>query len=213
MFTAKTLAALLAAASSAVAVPSYYSSTNTTSYQGSSSAPAASTPTYNSGASKVAPVDSSVVTHRVTAGFNGLNFEPNNIVANVGEIVEVKFLPKNHSFAQSSFGEPCKPLTDDSGNEIGFFAGFDFVTADGKLAPDVFQIEITDTNPIWFYCPQTDGNHCQMGMAGVINQDFSSDNTLAKYIAAAALTGTSVVPSTIQGGQEFINPNPLSGFP
>ncbi len=161
----------------------------------------------------MAPVDPNVVTHRVTAGFNGFNFEPKNIVANVGEIVEIKFLPKNHSIAQSSFGEPCKPLTDAAGNEVGFFAGFDFVTADGKLAQDVFQIEVKDTKPVWFYCPQTVDNHCQMGMAGVINQDFSSDNTLDKYIAAAALTGTSIVPSTIQGGQEFINPNPLSGFP
>jgi plastocyanin len=70
------------------------------------------------------------VTHTVVAGFNGLNYEPNNIVANPGDIVEWHFLAKNHSVAQSSFAEPCKPLNIDQGSQ-GFFSGFNFVTAPG----------------------------------------------------------------------------------
>ena len=103
------------------------------------------------------------VTHSVTAGLNGLDFDPNNVVANLGDIVEFLFLPKNHSVAQASFAQPCVPESDTS-----FFSGF-MPTADG-LAPDVFQIVVEDTQPIWYYCAQTDGSHCQNGMVGVINQ-------------------------------------------
>ncbi|KAJ0100735.1 hypothetical protein J7T55_000105 [Diaporthe amygdali] len=46
------------------------------------------------------------------------------------------------------------------------------------------------------YCAQTIGNHCQKGMAGVINQDFDSPNTLAAYKAKAAATNSSLVPLT-----------------
>ncbi len=147
------------------------------------------------------------VTHSVVAGLGGLHFDPDNVVAQVGDVVEWHFLPANHTVAQSSFGEPCKPL--DTG--AGFFAGFQ-PTASGQ-APDVFQIVVEDTKPVWYYCAQTKGNHCQAGMAGVINQNFDSQtNTLAAYKAAAALTGVSEIPPVVQGGKVIPNPNPLGGF-
>ncbi|OAA59893.1 extracellular serine-rich protein [Niveomyces insectorum RCEF 264] len=151
------------------------------------------------------------VTHTVVAGLGGaLVFDPNNVVAEVGDIVEWHYLPKNHSVAQSSFGSPCQPLADANGNAVGFFSGFQ-PTAEGQ-APDVFQIVVENTNPTWYYCAQTVGNHCQKGMAGVINQNFDSANTLAAYEAAAALTGVSGVPPVVQGGAVIANPNPLGGF-
>lgn len=147
------------------------------------------------------------VTHSVVAGLGGaLVFDPDNVVAEVGDVVEWHYLPKNHSTAQSSFGSPCQPLN--TGN--GFFSGFP-ATASGQ-APDVFQIVVETTDPIWYYCAQTVGNHCQNGMAGVINQNFDSANTLAAYKAAAALTGTSGVPPVVQGGVVIPNPNPNGGF-
>ncbi|CAK7242775.1 MAG: hypothetical protein STHCBS139747_004276 [Sporothrix thermara] len=150
--------------------------------------------------------NSPAVTHTVVAGLGGLHFDPDNVVANVGDIVEWHYLPANHSVAQSSFAEPCKPLS--SGD--GFFSGFQ-PTASGQ-APDVFQIVIRDTNPIWYYCAQTKGNHCQAGMAGVINQNFESPNTLAAYKKAAAGTGVSGIPPWIHGGAVLANPNSLGGF-
>jgi plastocyanin len=144
------------------------------------------------------------VTHSVTAGFNGLHFEPSNVVAEIGDIVQFEFLPMNHSVAQSSFAEPCVPLAD----ETGFFAGFEFATKEGKN-PDVFQIVVKDSKPIWYYCPQQKGGHCQAGMVGVINQNFNNqDATLAKFIELAALTKESVIPPWIQGGERIVNPNP-----
>jgi plastocyanin len=160
--------------------------------------------TYGAATSTVAATG---VTHSVVAGLGGLKFEPNNVVAEVGDIVEFHFLPKNHSVAQSSFADPCMPLPYDG----SFFSGFNFVTAENQ-APDVFQITVNDTKPIWYYCAQTTGNHCQNGMAGVINQDSYSANTLSAYLVNAAKSGVSVAPAVIQGGWIEPNPNPTSGF-
>jgi plastocyanin len=118
--------------------------------------------------------------HRIFAGStvanNGLHFEPENLVAEVGDIIEFHFLPKNHTVVQSSFDKPCEPL--ESSN--GVFSRFNFATAQGE-APDVFTFTVKSKEPFWYYCSQTVGNHCQSGMSGVINQDFGSNNTLASY--------------------------------
>lgn len=126
-------------------------------------------------------------THRVLAGSNGLHFEPENIVAEIGDLIEVHFNPANHSFAQSSFDKPCEPIDDDA-----VFSGF--MPTQDKEAPMAFTFEVKDKKPFWFYCSQTNMNHCQSGMAGVINQDFNSNKTLANYKIKAAHTGTSVSP-------------------
>jgi len=153
-------------------------------------------------ASRTAP---SKVTHTVVAGRGGLKFEPDNIVAEIGEIVEFHYLPKNHSVAQSSFEKPCVPLD----NGASFFSGFQPV-AEGQ-SNNVFQITVKDKTPIWFYCSQPVGAHCKNGMSGSINQNFSSQKTLAKYREAAALTGAPVSPPYIGGGVVIPNPNPLAG--
>jgi plastocyanin len=167
---------------------------------------AAPTPTTNENASSTVTLTG--VTHSVVAGLAGqLIFDPDNVVADPGDIVEWHFLPKNHSVAQSSFGAPCVP---DAAVNTPFFSGF-MPIATGQAA-DVFQIVVEDRNPIWYYCAQTTGAHCQHAMAGVINQNFNSPNTLAAYKLAAAKTKVSVIPPAIQGGIVEPNPNPLSGF-
>ncbi|KAH6886410.1 hypothetical protein B0T10DRAFT_491130 [Thelonectria olida] len=149
------------------------------------------------------------VTHSVVAGLGGLRFDPDNVVAEVGDVMEWHFLPANHSVAQADFNSPCSPSSDG----LGFFAGFNFVTAEGQ-ADNVFQaVILDDSKPIWYYCPQTKGNHCQSGMVGVINQNFNDQtHSLAKFRELAATTGTSVVPPVVQGGSVILNPNPNGGF-
>jgi hypothetical protein len=132
-------------------------------------------------------VPRSGATHRVLAGFNGLRFEPENIVAEIGDLIEVHFNPANHSFAQSSFLKPCVPLSNDA-----IFSGFQ-PTANGE-APNAFTVEVKDKKPLWFYCSQTKGNHCQMGMSMAVNQNFDGGATLQAYKEAAAWTGMSVSP-------------------
>ncbi|KAH7122936.1 plastocyanin-like domain-containing protein [Dactylonectria macrodidyma] len=149
------------------------------------------------------------VTHSVVAGLAGLRFDPDNVVAEVGDIVEWHFLKVNHSIAESSFAEPCKPVADGT----GFFSGFNFFVPEEGQSENVFQIVVVDKFPIWYYCPQTKGDHCQNGMAGVINQNFDNqDFSLRRYKEVAATTGKSIVPDYEQGGAVIPNPNPDGGF-
>jgi plastocyanin len=138
-------------------------------------------------------IRSTGVIHRVTAGFNGLNFEPDNISAAIGDIIEFHFLPKNHSVVQSSFSNPCQPLSPspspNTNTSTGIFSGFNFATTEGE-AENTFSFVVKDTKPFWYYCSQTVGNHCQMGMSGVINQDFGGKKTLVKYKEMAVDTTT-----------------------
>ncbi|KAL4864033.1 hypothetical protein BDV12DRAFT_176796 [Aspergillus spectabilis] len=143
------------------------------------------------------------VTHSVLAGLSGLRFDPDNVVAEIGDVVEWHFLPANHTVAQSNFANPCVPLADGT----SFFPGFEFATAEGQ-DEDVFQIVVEDKSPIWYYCPQ--GTHCQAGMSGVINQNFDGAATLTAYKAKSVNTVTVIPP--VVNGEKIPNPNPVGGF-
>lgn len=98
---------------------------------------------------------------------------------------------------QSSFQDPCHPLKD------GFSSGFipTIVSPSGAL----FDIVVQDTKPIWFYCAQTTGNHCQSGMVGSINAP-TSGNTLEAFIGLAKSASTSTIPPTAPlGGTLSVN--------
>lgn len=119
----------------------------------------------------------------VDVGKSGLTFNPSSITAAVGDEVQFEFYPSGHSVAQSSFDKPCQ------GSSGGFYSGF-------PVQPNGFTINITDTNPIYFFCSQI--GHCNAGMVGAINAP-TSGNTLDAYRSAAA--GASLVaPTTVGGG-------------
>ncbi|CAI6338433.1 unnamed protein product [Periconia digitata] len=125
-------------------------------------------------------IRSTGVVHRIFAGSTvengGLHFEPQNVVAEVGDLIQFHFLAKNHSVTQSSFDKPCEPL--DTGK--GVFSGFNFRTDAGEAA-NVFEFTVQNKDPFWYYCSQPNGDHCQKGMSGVINQIFDGAKTLAAY--------------------------------
>ena len=93
-----------------------------------------------------------------------LVFEPNNIQAAPGSMVQFQFYPMNHSVVQAAFAAPCQPINNVMPTVQGFFSGFMPVTGTETA---VFTLPINDTKPIWFYCSQ--GKHCQAGMVGAIN--------------------------------------------
>lgn len=142
------------------------------------------------------------VTHTVVAGRAGNFFDPDNIVASIGDVIEWHYLPANHSVVQSSFEAPCVPLSDTS-----FFSGF-FPTQEGQ-SDEVFQVVVEDDSPIWFYCAQ--GTHCQGGMVGVVNQKFDSDKTLREFKELAKEAGPGVAGEEVTGGERILNPNPDAG--
>lgn len=143
----------------------------------------------------------SVKVHIVKVGNaqgNSLRFDPEELQAEVGEMVQFQFYPKNHSVARSSFTNPCTPLDPATANGTSsFFSGFMPVQSTDKFMP-TFTIRVDGTAPIWYYCAT--GNHCQSGMSGVINPPKNnSDRTLAKYKQASVGTKT-VVPGPPSGG-------------
>jgi len=122
-----------------------------------------------------------------------LTFKPNSVVAAPGTFVEFHFGAANHSVAQSSLANPCSPA-----NSSAIFAGFDFSIPTGN-STSVFTLQINDTTPFWFYCPQVSpAAHCPLGMAGVINPP--SGTTGDQFVAAAKLTNGTIIPATVQGG-------------
>lgn len=112
-----------------------------------------------------------------------------------------EFVGKNHTATQSSFNEPCSPL----GNSTGFDSGFKPVTA-GDLIPQLFNITVSDTAPIWVrytlilaisrqltlsvplqvYCRQSNPmSHCGAGMVFSVNAVETGANNFNNFQAKA----------------------------
>ncbi|CAF9930052.1 MAG: hypothetical protein ALECFALPRED_004509 [Alectoria fallacina] len=132
----------------------------------------------------------------ISVGEDGLVFNPDTVTADTGDLLQFYFYPKDHSVAQSSFSSPCQPLTG------GVYSGFLPETAEGKT---VFQVTVNNTDPIYLYCSQI--QHCQAGMAMVVNPP-STGNTLAAY-QSAAKTASTASPPAIAGGV-FIDASEIS---
>lgn len=123
----------------------------------------------------------------ISVGQGGLVFNPEVVTANIGDLLQFYFYPKEHSVAQSSFSSPCQPLTG------GVYSGFMPETAEGTT---IFQVAVNNTDAIYLYFSQIE--HCQSGMAMVVNPPSTGD-TLAAYKTAAKNT-SSVSPPAIAGG-------------
>ncbi|THV52229.1 hypothetical protein BGAL_0085g00190 [Botrytis galanthina] len=124
--------------------------------------------------------------HHVTVGDKGLNvYSPNQIDANVGDIIRFKFLARNHTVTQSNFNTPCN-----------FNGGFDtgFNQFNPTNATNITRDFVVNTNkPIWFHCAQENPkSHCQSGMVLGINPAGRFDAFLEK---AKNSGNSTVIPS------------------
>ncbi|KAG6008545.1 hypothetical protein E4U21_004385 [Claviceps maximensis] len=130
--------------------------------------------------------------HVVAVGKNphlnqtALKYFPNKIRAQPGSMVQFQFEAGNHTVTQSSFDNPCVPISSVNASTRGIFSSFQPVNAsrDMGMIP-VFTVLINDTKPIWLFCSQ--GPHCQMGMAMVINENTAANATrsLENYVQLA----------------------------
>ena len=68
----------------------------------------------------------------------------------------------------------------------------------------VFQVPVTSTDPLVFYC--TEGQHCTRGMYGVVNG--AGDQTLQSYRSSIDVNKDAVAPTTVGGGEMV--PNDIS---
>lgn len=159
----------------------------------------------------------------IQAGVAGLTFTPASITADLGDVLEFHFFPRNHSVAQGDWKNACQPATTG-----GFFSGFVPVSSGESVSAgppcychrssgpryvkmikqltsvpqsEIFQVTVTTTDPIVFYC--TFGSHCQGGMYGVVNP--SGDDSLVNYGAAAKVATSNISPPSVFGGSFVTN--------
>lgn len=124
----------------------------------------------------------SAADHLVLVGDTGLEYNPPQVTAAVGDNVIFEFRSKNHTVTQSSFAQPCTFLQTAAGP--GVDSGFQPVPAGSTTFPQ-WSITIDNaTAPLWFYCAQAKpANHCQAGMVFAINP--TAEKTFAAFQANA----------------------------
>ncbi|KJZ75717.1 hypothetical protein HIM_04874 [Hirsutella minnesotensis 3608] len=132
---------------------------------------------------------SAAKTIRIDVGSGGKRFSPDSVTAERGDIVEYYFSGSKHSVVASDFDKACSPVS-----AGGFYSGT--VQAKGD-EPSVFRVNVTTTDPIFFYCSV--GKHCKDGMVGAINP--SGDKSLDKFRSNAKGAGGSSSPPSVFGGQ------------
>lgn len=136
----------------------------------------------------------SAASHSILVGKDGDSFSPDSVIAAVGDTLVFKFYPGNHNVIQGNYNKPCHPL------DSAFYSGF--VSTESGPASNTFSVKVNSTDPIWIYCSQ--GEHCQSGMAAVINPPFGSftdAQSLSDYKSAAASVSSSSHPDAISGGR------------
>ncbi|KAI0668502.1 hypothetical protein C8Q78DRAFT_979853 [Trametes maxima] len=192
-------AAATSAAATATAPASVVTVTATVTVNGQTQ-----TTTYGSYPGSAAPTSATSQDHSITVGQDGtLTFTPSNISAQVGDTLTFHFAAKNHTATQSSFANPCSPLSETStSGQVGFDSGFMPVPADGSAMPS-FQIKINDTAPIWVYCKQKNpASHCAAGMVFSVNAIESGPNNFNAFKAKAISSASSTSGSSSSSGAE-----------
>ena len=138
-------------------------------------------------------------THHVDVGtFNGtVKFVPDNVNAEIGDVVEYNFLKQSHSLTQSEFLTPCT-------YNGGFDTGLNQVNPKNTSGLFVIPFEVKSKKPQWFYCKQPGPpNHCGLGMVFGLNpgnkMDAFRENAIRQNgnkTGTASSTGASTATAT-----------------
>lgn len=180
----------------------------------SGQAPASTwTTTYSSYPNSPAPTPASAEgnVHRVIVGGDSGNiFEPSRITALPRDVIVFEFHKKNHTVTQSSFEDPCRPLS--ANGQTGFDSGF-IPVSDSLTEFPTWNYTVKDTAPVWAFCRQA--NHCGAGMVFAINSDESSGRSFNAFKSVAqTLNGTAASQTsptdTPKGGNGAVSTR--SGF-
>ncbi|KAI1136566.1 hypothetical protein F5Y05DRAFT_97235 [Hypoxylon sp. FL0543] len=145
--------------------------------------------------------------HVVSVGTaNGTKiFSPDNLQADVGDMIQFQFRGGNHSVAQSNFDNPCTPISQHT-NQTGIFSGYQPVSASKAMGMiPTYTIMVSAKTPLWFYCSQA--THCQSGMVMVVNENTAanSSRSLAAFKQLAAGATANIAPQRVGGGTSSSN--------
>jgi plastocyanin len=149
----------------------------------------------------------SAAVYDVQVGPNGkFEYQPPAIGAQVGDQVVFHFNAKNHTVTQSSFADPCGPLSG------GLDSGFIPVPQNQTDNLPTFTVTVHDTKPIWLYCGQgagTPNSHCGAGMVFAINCGLDHEpNSYGNFKQAALYYG-----ATLAAGGGAYGAPPAPGSP
>jgi len=163
--------------------------------------PAGSTTTAATSATSTAAAGS---VPTIAVAQSGLTFSPNSVTAAQGSKVVFQFFQAGHTVTQADFNAPCVPSNATGAINSG-------LSSTGSGAQSFFTIDVTSTDPIWFYCAQV--GHCQAGMVGVINPPASGTESIDAFASAAkAVAASNAIPSNVQGGT-FGSPTSATSSP
>lgn len=138
-------------------------------------------------------------THTVLVGGPGdllLTYQPPFVNALPGDLITFDFRERNHTVTQSTFDTPC------ASNPSGVRSGFR-PNAEGTAGKEIFEYQVVDTAPKWFYCAQ--GTHCRSGMVFAVNpgakweafvENAKAGGASASSSATAPATTTAAATST-----------------
>ncbi|KAI9721181.1 MAG: hypothetical protein M1812_002342 [Candelaria pacifica] len=127
--------------------------------------------------------------------FNGLvQFLPNQVNADVGDVVEFQMETKKHSVTQSDFRTPC---TANGMFDTGLIENLQNITS----ANFTRSFEVKVATPQWFYCKnQGPPSHCSLGMVFGINPAGKMDQFIqTAKLTAANSTANATTTSTTAG--------------
>ncbi len=130
-----------------------------------------------------------------------MQFVPDRVNAEVGDVVDYDFLTQSHSLTQSKFLTSCT-----------YNGGFDTTLNQSNPRnisnPFVIPFEVTTQKPQWFYCKQLGPpNHCCKGMVfglnpankidqfieNAINQNGNSTGAASSTVRFSTGTATSAI--------------------
>ena len=138
-------------------------------------------------------------THRVQVGtFDGkVQFVPNQVNAEIGDVVEYDFLIKSHSLTQSEFLTPCT-------YNGGFDTGLNQPNPKNISGLHVIPFEVTTKKPQWFYCKQVGSpkSHCNSGMVFGLNpldkMDQFIQNAINQNLNASRIASSTGLYQTVK---------------
>lgn len=120
--------------------------------------------------------------HVVVGAGAALRFSPNKMDANVGDVIQFRFLALNHTLTQSSLSHPCTPAG-------GFNTGFRQFNPTNNSGQFIVEYHVNTLSPEWFFCAQTKSRpHCEAGMVFALNPG----NKFSPFLAAAIASPSSL---------------------
>ncbi|KAI1251596.1 hypothetical protein MGN70_006164 [Eutypa lata] len=130
-----------------------------------------------------------IATHSVQVGLDH-RYNPDTIIANVGDKIEFTFYPQNHSVVKAALGYPCIPYNLVDREADIFFSG-PMMPQGNDVA--TWTLQVNDTEPTYFYCSAPE-SCIKWNMVGVINPNDTHNLDVQKEFITNGTTKFQLSP-------------------